>query len=268
MGENEATTPPPLCRTAIRPKHAVAAPAAWRAYGKSRRFQEASLPKVSGHELDRARPQTHEFRFHEIVSRKSEITVDPSGKSVAVIRPARASEKGTLAHRHGTLARVAMDAAASARCKPRRRNACSVRRSRVVLAPRPWRLSAPPCGRCGNGDKKGRSPGRARISRKTIARGKPGCLGCTCQIRVRSLLPLHTVLRAQSAPGFPCALCQREGQRDVTTRAKTCRGNAVGCLKIESANARSSRPSEARAGTHNHRTRSCEGWDPQPALAT
>ena len=42
------------------------------------------------------------------------------------------------------------------------------------------------CG-AGNGDNKGRSPGRARISRKTIARGKPGCLGCTCQIRVRSL---------------------------------------------------------------------------------
>ena len=64
-----------------------------------------------------------------------------------------------------------------------------------------------------NGDKKRRSPGRARISRKTIARGKPGCLGCTCQTRVRFFLPLHTVLRAQSAPGFPCALCLEEGQR-------------------------------------------------------
>src|SRR5580765_3984174 len=41
------------------------------------------------------------------------------------------------------------------------------------------------CG-AGNGDNKGRSPGRARISRKAIARGKPGCLGCTCQTRVRS----------------------------------------------------------------------------------
>jgi len=27
-----------------------------------------------------------------------------------------------------------------------RRNAGGVRRNRVVLAPRPWRLSAPPCG--------------------------------------------------------------------------------------------------------------------------
>ena len=30
------------------------------------------------------------------------------------------------------------------------------------------------CG-AGNGDNKGRSPGRARISRQTIARGRPGC---------------------------------------------------------------------------------------------
>jgi hypothetical protein len=36
------------------------------------------------------------------------------------------------------------------------------------------------------GARKAASPGRARISRKTIARGKPGCLGCTCQIRVHS----------------------------------------------------------------------------------
>ena len=97
-----------------------------------------------------------------------------------------------------------------------------------------------PCWR-GNGDNKGRSPGRARISRKTIARGKPGCLGCTCQTRVRVFCAfLHTALRAQSAPGFPCALCSREGQRDGITRAKTSRGNAVDCLKTESANSLSS----------------------------
>src|SRR6478736_6038859 len=49
----------------------------------------------------------------------------------------------------------------------------------------PARLCGP-----GNGDNKGRSPGRARISRNTIARGRPGCLGCTCQIRVRLSLPI------------------------------------------------------------------------------
>jgi hypothetical protein len=59
-----------------------------------------------------------------------------------------------------------------------RRNVGSVRRSRVVLAPRPWRQVGGKCP-AGDGGKTGRSPGRARISRKTIARGKPGCLGCT-----------------------------------------------------------------------------------------
>src|SRR4051812_33396221 len=50
--------------------------------------------------------------------------------------------EGTYHDRHGTLARVAMDAAASG-VNNARRNARSVRRSRVVLAPRPWRLSLP-----------------------------------------------------------------------------------------------------------------------------
>src|SRR5262245_51723110 len=57
--------------------------------------------------------------------------------------------------------------------------------------------------------------GEHEVNRKTIARGKPGCLGCTCQSRVRFLLPLHTVLRAQSAPGFPCALRFKEGATNL-----------------------------------------------------
>ncbi|HKU05307.1 MAG TPA: hypothetical protein VJR30_04495, partial [Bradyrhizobium sp.] len=32
--------------------------------------------------------------------------------------------------------------------------------------------------------------------------------------------PLHTVLRAQSAPGFPCALYSKREQRIGKTRAK------------------------------------------------
>jgi len=47
---------------------------------------------------------------------------------------------GDAAHRHETLARVAMDAVASGACT--RRDVRSVRRSRVVLAPRPWRQAA------------------------------------------------------------------------------------------------------------------------------
>src|SRR5262249_52169390 len=50
-----------------------------------------------------------------------------------------------------------------------------------------WSWRRDPGATCGisfphNGGKKGRSPGRARISRKTIARGRPGCPGCTCSL--------------------------------------------------------------------------------------
>src|SRR5262245_23201618 len=44
-------------------------------------------------------------------------------------------------------------------------------------------------------------------NRKTIARGKPGCLGCTCSST--PVLFFARGLRAQSAPGFPCALFKR-----------------------------------------------------------
>jgi hypothetical protein len=92
----------------------------------------------------------------------------------------------------------------------------------------------------GNGDNKGRSPGRARISRQTIARGKPGCLGCTCQTRVRSVYPLHTAMRAQSAPGFPCALCGSEGQRDCRTQVKSRRENKSLCPPVIASEAKQS----------------------------
>src|SRR5690348_8285227 len=75
------------------------------------------------------------------------------------------------------------------------------------------------------GARKAASPGRARISRQTIARGRPGCLGCTCLIRVRSFYPLHTVLRAQSAPGLPCALFLERERRDCKAQAKSRREN-------------------------------------------
>ena len=96
----------------------------------------------------------------------------------------------------------------------------------------------------GNGDNKGRSPGRSRISRKTIARGRPGCPGCTCQIRVRSFYPFaHGAAGAAGARPSLRPLSQRE-QRDRKTRAKARRGNDFGCLKTESANSLSSRTSE------------------------
>jgi hypothetical protein len=129
--------------------------------GKSAKICLALSPKI--------------FRFSEIIIR-------------AITLPARASMRGRLRNRHGTLARVAMDAVASGGISRRTRTR-RVRRNRVVLAPRPWRQVGAKY-RAGDGGKTGRSPGRARISRKAIARGKPGCLGCTCQIRVRSCLPI------------------------------------------------------------------------------
>src|SRR5262245_55518493 len=73
----------------------------------------------------------------------------------------------------------------------------SWRRDRGVDPPRP-------CGN-GNGDNKRRSPGRARISRKTIARGKPGCPGCTCSLtRVHFCSTLRTRDCGRSRrPAFP-----------------------------------------------------------------
>ena len=55
----------------------------------------------------------------------------------------------------------------------------------------------------GNGDKKRRSPGRARISRQTIAWGRPGCLGCTCQTRVRSFYHCTRCCGRSQRPAFP-----------------------------------------------------------------
>src|SRR6201982_2248001 len=46
--------------------------------------------------------------------------------------------------------------------------------------------------------------GEHEVSRKAIARGKPGCLGCTCQTRVHSLLPNRTRRCGRSQrPAFP-----------------------------------------------------------------
>ena len=129
-----------------------------------------------------------------------------------------------------SVARVAMDAGGVRRALLARRKRRSVRRNRVVLAPRPWRLSAQPCGRCGNGDNQRRSPGRARISRKAVARGRPGCLGCTCQTRVRSSLPIaHGAAGAAGARPSLRPL-QRGSKRDCITRAESSCGNESACF--------------------------------------
>src|SRR5258707_10056285 len=50
--------------------------------------------------------------------------------------------------------------------------------------------------------------GEREVSRKTIARGMPGLLRCTCGDYARVLyLISHARLRVHWAPGIPCALC-------------------------------------------------------------
>ena len=130
-----------------------------------------------------------------------------------------APPRGASARSSRNVARVAMDAAASG-SSAAGRNRCSVRRSRVVLAPRPWRLSTPACAGVATVTTNAAHRGEHEVSREAIARGKPGCLGCTCLIRVRPCYPLHTGPRAQSAPGFPCALSSERG----TTRLQNSGG--------------------------------------------
>jgi hypothetical protein len=65
------------------------------------------------------------------------------------------------------------------------------------------------------GARKAASPGRARISRKTIARGKPGCLGCTCGLtRVHFCSTLRTRDCGRSRrPAFPApSAVQRDNE--------------------------------------------------------
>jgi hypothetical protein len=84
--------------------------------------------------------------------------------------------------------------------------------------------------------------GEHGISRNTIARGKPGCLGCTCLIRVLSFTTIaHGAAGASSARLSlrPPLLARAD---DAGPGRKSRRGNAevrrrAGCLKFEIGNA-------------------------------
>ncbi len=103
---------------------------------------------------------------------------------------------------------------------------CGVRRASVCRTKTPQR-TAKSCGpgaatlalrrrevALTTGARKAASPGRARISRQTIARGRPGCPGCTCQIRVRSLTTHCTRCCGRSRrPAFPApSAVQRDNE--------------------------------------------------------
>ena len=135
-----------------------------------------------------------------------------------------------------SVARVAMDA-----CGVRLASASPAKRSRaygeIVWSWRrdPGVYPACPCG-LGNGGKKGRSPGRARISRQT-SRGE-GRDVSTVPVVFRPCASAHGMpvcsrardLRAQSAPGLPCASLERRGATRSQNPDTSRRGNAGACL--------------------------------------
>ena len=107
-----------------------------------------------------------------------------------------------------------------------------------------WRRDpgATPAGvfRPATGARKAASPGRAHISRKTIARGKPGCLGCTCQIRVRSSLPIaHGAAGAVGARLSLRPLCFGGASR-CKAQAESRRENEDACLSVIASEAKQS----------------------------
>src|ERR1700752_1088478 len=124
----------------------------------------------------------------------------------------------------------AMDAGASARCKSRGRK--RLQRTGKSCGPGAATLALP-AGACSRttGARKAASPGRARISRKTIARGKPGCLGCTCSLtRVLSFATFaHGTAGAVGARLSLRPLTQRDNEVAEPGR-ESSRGNADACF--------------------------------------
>jgi hypothetical protein len=168
--------------------------------------QGATAPRAGPNATNRPR-RTNRFGLPESCQApKSNIFLFTRIPISVIYRPSRTLRRGD-AHRHvslgagcdGRFGRQVIDSPG--------RNAA--KRTAKSCGPGAATLASIPAGPCwrGNGDNKGRSPGRVRISRKPIARGRPGCLGCTCQNRVRCFQFLHTALRVHPAPGLPCALC-------------------------------------------------------------
>src|ERR1700752_4791326 len=118
---------------------------------------------------------------------------------------------------------------------PARRKRGSVRRSRVVLAPRPWRLSTPPRGGVATVARKAVHRGEREVSRKTIARGKPGCFGCTCQTRVHSTATLRTRCCGRSRrSAFPAPSVRRRDTEYAEPGRKRVAGMRAYVLKLSS----------------------------------
>src|SRR6478609_3723072 len=75
--------------------------------------------------------------------------------------------------------------------------------------------------------------GEHEVSRKTIARGMPGCSGVTVVTTLGCLFLSAPRLRARWAPGIPCALYSRRRERSCKTSGKImpreCKGVFAEC---------------------------------------
>jgi len=142
------------------------------------------------------------LRFSEIVS-------TPSIKNISLLQnpasalypphPAPTPRGVSRSSRH--VARGAMDALG----RPDERGAGG-RRNRVVLAPRRWCQVLRAIREATEANKPG-TPGRARISRNTIAQGRLDRFGCPVVACVRKVHFLCTQgSRVRPASGLPCAL--------------------------------------------------------------
>src|SRR5205814_2709456 len=72
--------------------------------------------------------------------------------------------------------------------------------------------------------------GEHEVSRKTIARGKPGCLGCTCLIRVRFFHFCTRCCGRSQRPAFPAPSVRERGDELAKLRRKPRRENESACL--------------------------------------
>jgi len=108
-------------------------------------------------------------------------------------RPAPTEGRFAVVTKRGV--RDAMDAAISGGSsviservmRGRRAKERRVRRSRVVLAPRPWRQVGREVSRRRRWQTTPLHRGEREVDRKTVARGKPVCPGCTCSDYARVL---------------------------------------------------------------------------------
>src|SRR5665213_4570613 len=134
------------------------------------------------------------FRFSELFLTPSQIT--------CIVRPVPCPKEGRImivAKRGAGCGGRGNAVARFMRADERR---CCGRRSRVVLTPRRWRQVPGRLTLLGDdGGKKARSPGRARISRKAIAQGRPECFRFTCMLVCA--FPVHQCTRDRGCSAHP-----------------------------------------------------------------